>query len=65
MATEAYTPEEATDKPRRICHTPEEAFQAGRQLVRDKGWKLSPERADLIAAMLRPYLRRDDATPAA
>ena len=48
-----------TAAPRRICRTPEECEEAGRQLVRDKGWKLSPERADLVLAILRPHLRRD------
>lgn len=35
-------------------------MEAGRQLVRDKGWKLSPTKAAQLAAMVRPYLRRDE-----
>jgi hypothetical protein len=44
-----------------ICRTPEEIEQAGRQLVRDNGWKLSPAQAARIATLLRPHLARDDA----
>jgi hypothetical protein len=40
-----------------LCRTPEEAFDAGRQLVRDNGWKLSPAQAARIATLLRPHLQ--------
>jgi hypothetical protein len=50
----------ATDKAR-ILRTEQEIFEAGQQNARQKGWKLTPERAALMAAIVRPYLRRDAA----
>lgn len=38
-----------------LLRTPEECFEAGRRRCRERGDKLSPERALLIAAILRPY----------
>lgn len=42
----------------RLIRTPEEAFEAGRELCRRQGAKLTEAQAARIAAILRPYLAR-------
>lgn len=44
----------------RICRTPEECFEAGWQACEDRGDRLTPAKAAQLAAIVRPYLRRDD-----
>ena len=48
----------ADETPR--CRTPQEAFEAGRELVRSRGDRLSDTQIVRLAALVRPYLDRDD-----
>jgi hypothetical protein len=47
------------NEPKR-CRTPEEAFEAGRELARTRGDRLSDTQAVRLAALVRPHLDRDD-----
>jgi hypothetical protein len=39
----------------RLCRTVEECEQAGRDLVRRMGWKLSQRQRERFTVLLRPY----------
>ena len=41
-----------------LVRTPEEAFEAGRRLARERGTRLSPAQAAKVAAILHPFLDR-------
>jgi hypothetical protein len=45
-----------TAAPRKRIRTPEEAFEAGRELRRRQGVKLTEAQAARVAAILRPHL---------
>jgi hypothetical protein len=39
----------------RLCRTLDECEQAGRDLVRRNGWKLSDRQRERLTVLLRPY----------
>lgn len=43
------------EETRRLCRTLDECEQAGRDLVRRNGWKLSQRQRERLWVLLRPY----------